>query len=487
MKRGWISIFLTAVLTLLLCSCGGCDGCRDSQKPACKYEITIEYVPENGTVTGIEKVTFENVTDSELSTLKFQLYPNAYRKDAVYKPVSKSLLGGAYYAGESYGEMVISSVNGAKGWEVTGEDENVLRVYLEKPLYPEDKVVIDIAFMLRLAKVNHRTGVTQHTVNLGNFFPILCGVKKGGFYETAYYSEGDPFYSDCADFTVTVKAPKEYEIASSGAPLSVRILESKKEYTASILSARDFAIVLGEGLHVIEREVNGKKILYYYHDDKRAKENLDVACESFDYFEKTFGQYPYQTYSVVQTGLCVGGMEYPALSMLAQGLDEGATARVIAHETAHQWWYAVVGSDQIENAWQDEGLAEYSAVTFLDEYEKYGVTRERAVADSLKEYRSYYDVYGSVLGRTDTAMIRHLKDYASGYEYKCLAYDKAVVMFDALRKSVGDKKFITALRRYYHDNSFKIAGVGELVGAFEKTGLDVYGFFDSFLKGKGVL
>ena len=487
MKRRWICALLTAVTVLLFCGCGGCESCKEGVKTATKYEITVEYAPENGTLAGTEKVTFENVTDNELSVLKFELYPNAYRRDALYKPVSTALTTSAYYAGESYGEMVISSVNGGKNWEIMGEDENVLYVYLERSLFPGDKVVLDIAFMVRLAKVNHRTGVTPHTVNLGNFFPILCGFKNGGFYETVYYAEGDPFYSDCADFTVTVKTPKEYEIASSGAILSKRVLESKKEYVASISNARDFALVASNEYRVLEGEVNGTTIYYYYYEESGAKEALDVACESFAYFESSFGEYPYETYSVAQTGFCMGGMEYPALAMIADNLEGTDAARVIAHETAHQWWYAVVGSDQIENAWQDEGLAEYSAVTFFENYEKYGITREGAVTESLKEYRSYYDVYGSVLGRTDTAMTRHLKDCINGYEYKCLAYDKAVVMLDTLRKSVGDKKFFAALKKYYNDNAFSLVGEGELVGAFEKTGLDVQGFFDSFLKGKAIL
>ena len=84
-------------------------------------------------------------------------------------------------------------------------------------------------------------------------------------------------------------------------------------------------------------------------------------------------------------------------------------------------------------------------------------------------------------------MTRHLKDYLSDYEYKCLSYDKAIVMFDTLRKSVGDTSFFAGLRRYYKENAFLIATSGDLVGAFEKTGLDVGGFFDSFLNGKAIL
>ncbi len=487
MKRG-LAILLAGALALGLGGgCGGCNGCSEEKTVASRYEITVEYVPESGTLTGIEKFTYENDTDNELSLLKFQLYPNAYRENALYKPVSSALANAAYYAGESYGEMVISSVNGAKSWEVMGEDENILYVHLEKPLYPDDKIVLDIAFMAKLAKVNHRTGITEHTVNLGNFFPILCGMKQGGFYETAYYADGDPFYSDCADFTVTVKTPKEYEVASSGEIVTKRVLESKKEYTMSVSNARDFAVVLSDAFDVLEREVNGTKIYYYYYDEKDATAYMDTACEAFAYFEETFGKYPYATYTLAQTGFCMGGMEYPALTMLSDSLEGVDAARVIAHETAHQWWYATVGSDQIENAWQDEGLAEYAAITFFEGYDKYGVTRENAVMDALKEYRSYYDVYGSVLGRTDTAMKRHLKEYISGYEYKCLAYDKSVVMFDTLRKSVGDKKFFDGLRRYYKENKFALVDEGALIGAFEKTGLDVHGFFDSFLSGKAIL
>ena len=474
--------FLVAVCSLVLL-----PGCKKSADTYTRYEITAEYIPENHTLTGVMKVTFENPTDEELSVLKFNLYPNAYRKDALYTPVSKGYEKSAYYAEESYGEIVISSVNGSKNWEIVGEDENILSVFLERELYPGDRVVLDVAFTTKLATVNHRTGVTKNAVNLCNFYPILCGFKKGGFQECIYYAEGDPFYADCADYKMTLTLPKEYLAASTGEILGERMLESKKEYTMSATNVRDFALVLSNSYRVLTAKEGDTELFYYYCKDKSAQKTLDVARESFRYFEKTFGEYPYPTYTVAETGFCYGGMEYPALTLLSNALKEENRERVTVHETAHQWWAIVVGSDQIENAWQDEGLAEYSTLLFFENYEKYGFTREDIVAQSLREYRSYYDVYGSVLGRTDTSMTKHLKDFLSAYEYRCIAYDKAVVMFDALRKSVGDKKFLSALKRYYGGNRYKIASVGALVGSFEKAGLDVVGFFDSFLQGKAIL
>ena len=476
-------------LTILIgvCSLAFLSGCEKSSNVYAKYEITAEYIPENNALTGVMKVTFENDTEEEIPLLKFNLYPNAYRKGALYTPISKGYEQSAYYDGESYGEIVVSSVNGSKNWEVMGEDENVLYVYLERSLYPGDRVVLDVAFTTKLAKVNHRTGVTKNTINLCNFYPILCGWKKGGFYECVYYAEGDPFYADCADYKVTLTLPKDYVAAATGEIVEERMLESKKRYTMSATNVRDFALVLSTDYHVLERMEGDTRLLYYYRKDEDAQKTMDGTAESFRFFEKTFGEYPYATYTLVETGFCYGGMEYPALSLLSDVLKDTDRVRVAVHETAHQWWAIAVGSDQIENAWQDEGLAEYSTILFFENYEKYGFTREGMVSQALREYRSYYDVYGSVLGRADTRMRKHLKEFYSAYEYRCIAYDKAVVMFDTLRKSVGDKKFLSALKRYYAGNTFQMASVGALVASFEKTGLDVVGFFDSFLDGKAIL
>ena len=482
--RKWLATGLT------VCLLGGilpAVGCGKTGKVDTRYEITAEYIPENKTLAGTAKVTFENNTAEALSALKFQLYPNAYRKNALYSPISTAYEGAAYYDGESYGEISISSVHGSKNWEIIGEDENILLVFLERDLYPDDKVVLDIGFLTKFANVNHRTGITEHAVNLGNFYPILCDFQNGGFVENVYYSGGDPFVSECAEYKVSLTLPKEYEMAATGDLTDERMLESKKVCTMYATNVRDFACVLYKNARVLTEKVGDTMVSYYYYADKTAQKTLDVATAAFAYYEERFGDYPYETYTLAETGLCLSGQEYPRLTMLSDGLSEEEKTRVIAHETAHQWWYGVVGSNQVENAWQDEGLAEYSALCFFEKYEKYGYRREELVTAALRKYRSYYDVYGSVLGRTDTRMTRHLKEYVSDYEYQCLAVDKAVVMLDTLRKSVGDKKFFHALEKYYDGCAYKIASVGDLVGCFERAGVDVAGFFDSFLLGKTVL
>lgn len=485
MRKRWLSFLLVClcffgVLPVL-------SACHKTVKAHSRYEITAEYVPKSGMLTGTVKVRFENHTDNEISVLKFQLYANAYRETALYQPVPASCKSAAYYGGESYGETSISSVNGAKNWEVMGEDENILYAYLVESLFPGDEVVLDIAFTVKLAKVKHTVGVAPRSVNLGNFFPILCGIKNGGFYETVSCGIGEPYYTDCADITLHLKVPKDFVVCASGVESSVRTLESKKEHTMSLTNARDFAVTLSPSYRVEQDEADGIALSYYHFGDKNAAKVMSLMKEVFAYFQKKFGAYPYENFTLAQTGLACAAPAFSAFAMLGDDWTEEKQVREIVQTIAMQWWGVTVGSDKVENAWQAVGLSAYTALTFFENYEKYGVTREAEVATSLKEYRSYYDVYGSVLGRTDTRMTRRLKDFINEYEYQCLERDKAVVMFDTLRKSVGDREFFSGLKRYYADCRFDRVLPADLVGAFERSGLDVVGFFDSFLEGKAVL
>ena len=479
--------------TLLLCVAIICGfswlgyGCSKKSYGVGRYEITAEYFPENLSLRGTEKVTFENHLDSEVEVLKFQIYPNAYRRNATVSPLSEEYKATGYYAGESYGEIIISSVHGAKDWEITGVDKNILSVFLERSLYPGDKVVLDIAFTVKLAKVNHRLGVTEKTVNLGNFYPILCGVKNGGFAETVYHSKGDPFYFDVADYTLTVTTPKDYFVASSGELIKEQMLESKIKRVYTGMQTRDFALVLSKAYARSTAQAGNTQIHYYHYADEKPQNALSCIVNAVTCFKNLFGDYPYFVFTVAQTGYCKGVADYTGLLFLSDSLSAEETTRAIVYGVAKSWWKAVVGSDTLENSWQSDGLSAYSTLVFFEKHGEYGVDKERSVAEYLKEYRAYYDIYGSVLGRTDTRMIRTLDEYENEHEYNCIAKYKTVIMLDTLRKSVGDKKFFSALKRYYEDNAFTTASVGEFISAFEKSGVAVAGFFDGFLSGKGIL
>ena len=479
-------------ISLLLIVCAATatltfSACSEKQADVSSYDIIAIYDGENESLSGTVDFTYYNSTDNEISELKFNLFGNAFRQDAQYSPVSDAYSAKAYYSGKSYGAMSVESVENCSAWKVGGEDENILSVTLLSPVYPDQTASVKISYTLDLAKVNHRTGVTKNAVNLGNFYPVLCAYTADGFAECNYYSCGDPFISECADYNVTISMPLGYTAASSGKLVSSTETADCKKCTYTLNCARDFALVLSDKFQVETGNVNGVDVSYYYYKDDNPQSSLAVACESLEYFSETFGSYEYPTLAVVQTGFCYGGMEYPALTMISDELDRDTSNYTIVHENAHQWWYAMVGSDQLNCAWQDEGLAEYSSVMFFESHPDYNFTRTGLVGMATKSYRAYYSVYNQIFGEVNTSMTRNLKDFESDYEYANIAYNKGMIMFETLRQSVGDEKFTAGLKKYFENNRNKIASQEDLFGCFISGGVDLEGFFQSFVDGKIVI
>ncbi|MGN1103995.1 MAG: hypothetical protein ACI4QI_03885, partial [Candidatus Coproplasma sp.] len=295
--------------------------CHTGQaEQADKYVINATYNEEQGTLTGTCSLTWFNRTDNEIDSLYFNLWGNAYREGAKFRPVAEGD-NKAYYAGVNYGGESVQSVDGCASWEVAGDDENILKVTLNQPIYPDQSTTVDISYTLDIAKVNHRTGVTDSTVNLGNFYPILCAYSTEGFIQTPYYSTGDPFVSECANYEVTLSLPPEYTAATSGKEVERREKEGGLTIDYTIENARDFAVVLSKNFKTETRKVGDCEVTAYYCKDRDGAVELDAVCESLEYFSSTFGAYAYPTLSLVYTPLNSSGMEYPALTMINSALS----------------------------------------------------------------------------------------------------------------------------------------------------------------------
>ena len=484
MKRICVALCLTISCLFIF----NFQACKSTSQTAVYYKISVSL--NDNLLNGKEVVCFENQTDNTFTSLKFNLFGNAFRKDAKFKPISTQYENRAYYKGESYGQMQVLSVKqGEKTlpFAIVGQDQNILEVSLEQELFPNEKVQIEIEFSLTLAFVIARTGINQSTINLANFYPILCGIDENGFYESVYYSNGDPFFSDVADYSVEIELDGEFVVASSGNLVGEKSLNGKSIKSYIQESARSFCFVLSKKFKSIKKTVGQTEITYYYFEDETAETSLKYACQSLELFNALFGEYPYKTYSVVQTEFMQGGMEHPALVMISNQLEPSAYREVIVHETAHQWWQTVVGNNEIEYGFLDEGLTEYSVVLFYENYKEYGLTRENLISSTERTYKVFCSVSDKLFGKVNTVMLRSLKDFSSEYEYVNMAYIKPCIMYDTLRKTVGEEKFFKGLNRYYESYKFKNATPDDLVGVYEKTGADSNGFFKSFFNGTVII
>ncbi len=478
-------ILSCAMCAAVLLSAAVFPSCSPEPAPPSGYTIAAEYFPSEHKLTGDMTVRFSNETELVFDELKFQLWPNAFREGAKYAPVS-SLYLSAYYRGMSYGEIDITGLSGAKSFSGGGEDANILSVALNEPLGKGETATVSLSFEVELAEVNHRLGVTRGSVNLANFYPVLCALGEEGFEEYVYSYNGDPFVSACADYDVTLTVPENYTVIS-GFPAEETAADGKKQCHVVAENVRDIAFVLGTQYNCITSDANGVEVAYYYYKDPSPETALAVAAQSLSYFGETFGAYAYPRYVVAETDFAYGGMEYPALSWIATGTRPSEKAAVIAHETAHQWWYAMVGSNQFEHAWQDEGLAEFSAALFLGAHPDYGTTYAEAVAASESSYRAFFSVYSQVNGGADTTMDRPLTAFSGEYEYRNIAYDKGVILFDRVKEVAGEKRFYAALKRYKETYEGKLASPDDLIDCFRRAGANVAGLFTSFTDGLCVI
>jgi aminopeptidase N len=176
------------------------------------------------------------------------------------------------------------------------------------------------------------------------------------------------------------------------------------------------------------------------------------------------------------------GVEYPGIVLI--GAERYAEPSdpvfivTVAHEVAHQWWYNVIGSDVFQEPWLDEGLTTYSS----------GIYYEFAVGRSaFNGLFSYWQAsYDRLLKAGRDAPINWSISEFEQHDpeaYAPVAYSKAALFFDDLRKEIGDEAFFAALRIYFEQNQFTIARSDDLQAAFTQTaGAEVESLFAEWLE-----
>ena len=478
----------TAVIILMLMTIACAFlllGCAPSEEKLTSYEINAVLNTTDMTITADETVNFVNNYDSALDSVYFHMYPAAYREGARFSPITESNILKAYPNGVDYGGITINSVfvDGEAGtYEIGGQDEDILMI-TGLMLNPEGSAEIKISFTLDIPQIRHRFGHYDNIVNLGNWYPIVSIFENNGWRTDPYYSKGDPFFSEVANYKVKLTTPTGWTVANTGTT-NAAIDGEIATTTMTAEKVRDFAIVAGKNLQMSATAYQGVNIRYYYTSDDRSEYRLGLISDALKTFTSFFGEYPYGQLSVVKTHFMHGGMEYPQLVYVSDTLNESLFDDSIIHETAHQWWYGVVGSDEVRHAWLDEGLTEYSATVFYEKNPSYGISINDRIADAMKGYILFSEIYQAQMAGV-SSLNRPLGDYFNTHDYVYHAYVKGELFFDSLRHLVGDTGFFAALSSYYTANMYKNASPEDLLYAFEQTtGKSLEKFFSNWLNGE---
>lgn len=460
---------------------------RDAAKKADSYEIVAAYDPETHILSASQTVTMTNRSGNAFQSVKFHIYANQYREGASTPVVPSVYKAKAYPNGDSYGDITFDSVkvNGTPvAYTIEGKDMDILSAPLSEELFPDQKVTVEMTYQIQLANIMHRLGYTDNVVNLGNFYPILCNIANDNYDCSPYYNIGDPFVSEVANYNVSITLPEEYTVASSGnlkeaTPATSGVVT----YCYEAQAIRDFAFVLSTKFNKLTRTVGNTQVNYYYYNDQNSEDSLATAVGMLEYLNKNVGEYPYEQYSVCESDFCYGGMEYPSLTMVTSGSQSYKEA--VAHETAHQWFYGIIGSDQIANAWQDEGLTDFVTFMYLDEAGVMPLTT--AIKANTKNYVSYVDVLTNYYDHVDTSF-RALDQYKNDNEYVIFTYIKGSLLFNTLYETMGKTKFLKALSNYFDQAQFTVATPQTMINSFTKVGGNELGkIFADFIEGKEII
>lgn len=318
--------------------------------------------------------------------------------------------------------------------------------------------------------------------SLANFYAVLARRESGRWVRSDDSTLGDLGTDDLAHFRAHVRVGSGVRVASTGVtlPATRRTGTTTSRATARAASparteivaayVRDFALLASRDFEIATRDVGGVTVRSWFRPSERTagEHVLDVAASALAIFTQRFGAYPYEELDIVEAAIIggAGGIEFAGLvtvaSMFYKTPSAGAsvmdamTARmrefVTAHEVAHQFWHGLVGSDSRAHPFVDEGLAQWSAMLYLQD--RYG--QERATRDGDMQVRMNYQMM-RMQNVADAPVDRPVRDFASPLAYAGLVYGKGPYVYEALRREVGDPTFFATLQEYVRTYRFRTA------------------------------
>jgi hypothetical protein len=273
-------------------------------------------------------------------------------------------------------------------------DGTVMAVALPFAVQPEGTLEVELSWMGKIPRPFARTGYVDDYYFIAQWFPKL-GVLEDGGWSTHQFHAATEFYSDYGVYDVRITAPREFVVGATGCRAALTSEppaacadeattrsdgDSDDIHRYWAADVHDFAWTASPRFIDVKRmfehpglpNVEMRLLLQPEHAGQQSR-HFDATAATLRYYGEWFGPYPYSHITIVdpafQSGS--GGMEYPTLFTAGSrwiapprvSQPEGVTI----HEAGHQFWYGIVGSNEFEHAWMDEGLNTFSTARAIDE------------------------------------------------------------------------------------------------------------------------
>jgi hypothetical protein len=357
------------------------------------YTLDVRVDTDAGTLTGLQRLVWRNIQDQPTSELWFHLYWNGWRNNQSTWLLEDRIRGrstaGKTLKAEDWGYQIIekarwldpegpvdltASLRFAAPDDGNPEDRTVMVLDLPRPVAPGETIEVELEFRARVPRTFARTGRVGDFYFVAHWFPKLGVFEGAEGWNCHQFHSATEFYSDYGNYDVRLTLPQRYVVGATGREVET---EAHGDGTASHRFVQEdvhgFAWTASPD-YLERRETFEEpglppveiRLLLQPEHERQAERHLEATRAALKFYGLWYGPYPYGHITVVDPawGSGAGGMEYPTLftcgTRLLSPAGTGSPEGVTIHEAGHQFWYGMVGNNEFEHAWIDEGLNTFS-------------------------------------------------------------------------------------------------------------------------------
>ncbi len=479
------------------------------------YAIDVSLSTEDHTLTGHEVIRYRNLTNGPMRDVWLHLYLNAFKNmKSTFMAESGGQLRRDKMEKEGFGYIDIEEARLVPGGgdlshslafespdDGNQDDRTVVRLCLPKPVPPGGEIAMEIRFKAKLPKLFARTGYVGSFHMVGQWFPKVGVFEQRGDYEPPSWNchqfhANSEFFSDYGIYDVRIFAPTGVVIGACGERLSAptkasagyRLHHYRAEdvHDFSFTADKDFWEKRERWRHVTI------KLLYQPEHESLVDLHMRAARRGLEFFTVNYGDYPYRTLTMVDPGpggSGAAGMEYPTLITVGSLVHHlvkqwfpwfvsfRMTEVTLLHEFGHEYWYGMVGSNEFEEAWLDEGINSYSESLVV----------EGPILEMLGGLLQMSDLglqrTGYLSLPHEGAILSRAWDYPSGAGYGVGSYMKPATVLRTLQNIVGDETMQTIMQTYFERWRFRHPRSEDFFEVVnDVTGDDFGPYFDQFVR-----
>jgi tetratricopeptide (TPR) repeat protein len=281
--------------------------------------------------------------------------------------------------------------------------------------------------------------------------------------------------------TMNITVPSDEAVIASGKVAAPVRETGKVTYTYNFENSSFPGTVIAGRYVVQPATAVGVDIALYL---KPGHENLaasygDTAARILTFYSDVFGPLPSAHLAIVEMADdTVGGYTAPGVVALAsRAFTNPVNYRLLAHELSHLWWRCLVSPATPDDAFLDEGLAEYSKALYVQQ-----AAGDAAFEDLMR------DTEVGALTHEEVAPIAQagqLHEFTP--EYQSIIFDKGAMVFHMLRWVMGDEAFRKTLREMAQQYAWKSISIDQFQRLAEKASKqELTYFFAQWVNSTGV-